>query len=160
MLAAGESHVVVIGGGWAGWGAAKSLCEAGVRVTLIDGMVDPTGSQPITTKSGKPFEAGTKRILERDYPNIKCPQRKISTIGPIFTDFTTSAFLVTRWIGSDCSCFWRAAPVAKPPWSSDGNSEQLQSNFRFKIDSASQDFFYAMLDLYRSDEVFPEIRQA
>ena len=40
---ADASHVVVIGGGWAGWGAAKALCEAGVRVTLVDGMSDPTG---------------------------------------------------------------------------------------------------------------------
>ena len=38
---ADASHVVVIGGGWAGWGAAKTLCEAGVRVTLVDGMPDP-----------------------------------------------------------------------------------------------------------------------
>ena len=37
-----QSHVVVVGAGWAGWGAAKALCEAGVRVTLIDGMADPT----------------------------------------------------------------------------------------------------------------------
>ena len=37
------SHVVVVGAGWGGWGAAKALCEAGVRVTLIDGMADPTG---------------------------------------------------------------------------------------------------------------------
>jgi predicted flavoprotein YhiN len=51
------SHVVVVGAGWAGWGAAKALCEAGIRVTLIDGMPDPTGSTPITTKSGKPFQA-------------------------------------------------------------------------------------------------------
>ena len=45
-------RVVVIGGGWAGWGAAKALCEAGVRVTLLDGMADPTGSTPLTTASG------------------------------------------------------------------------------------------------------------
>ena len=38
---ADASHVVVVGAGWAGWGAAKALCEAGVRVTLIDGMSDP-----------------------------------------------------------------------------------------------------------------------
>ena len=36
-------HVVVIGAGWAGWGAAKALCEAGIRVTLIDGMSIPRG---------------------------------------------------------------------------------------------------------------------
>jgi len=55
MLDRKQSHVVVIGGGWAGWGAAKSLCEAGVDVTLIDGMFDPTGSQPITTKTVNPL---------------------------------------------------------------------------------------------------------
>ena len=38
---ADPSHVVVIGAGWAGWGAAKALCESGVRVSLIDGMADP-----------------------------------------------------------------------------------------------------------------------
>ena len=54
------SHVAVIGAGWAGWGAAKALCEAGVRVTLIDGMTDPTGRTPSRTASGKPFEAGTR----------------------------------------------------------------------------------------------------
>lgn len=33
--------VVVIGAGWAGWGAAKALCDASVRVTLAYGMPDP-----------------------------------------------------------------------------------------------------------------------
>ena len=61
--------MVVIGAGWAGWGAAKALCEAGVRVSLIDGMADPTGGTPLTTASGKPFEAGTRGFW-RDYPNI------------------------------------------------------------------------------------------
>ena len=85
-----QSHVVVIGGGWAGWGAAKSLCEAGVDVTLIDGMPDPTGSQPITTKSGKPFEAGTRGFW-KDYPNINALTEELEIVN-IFTDFTTSAF--------------------------------------------------------------------
>ena len=63
------SRVVVVGGGWAGWGAAKALCEAGFAVTLLDGMADPTGVTPFTTASGKPFEAGTRGFW-RDYPNI------------------------------------------------------------------------------------------
>ena len=45
--AANPSHVVVVGAGWGGWGAAKALCEAGVRVTLVDGLADPTGSTPL-----------------------------------------------------------------------------------------------------------------
>ena len=31
--------VVIIGGGWGGWGSAKSLCEAGYKVTLFDGSI-------------------------------------------------------------------------------------------------------------------------
>ena len=57
---ADASHVMVIGVGWAGWGAAKALCEAGVRATLVDGMSDPTGRTPMRTASGNPFEAGTR----------------------------------------------------------------------------------------------------
>ena len=41
-----SSHVVVIGAGWSGWGAAKALCEAGVRVTLVDGWVILQGIRP------------------------------------------------------------------------------------------------------------------
>ena len=88
--AANPSHVVVIGAGWGGWGAAKALCEAGVRVTLVDGLADPTGSTPLTTASGKPFEAGTRGFW-RDYPNINalCDELGLSDV---FTPFTSSAF--------------------------------------------------------------------
>lgn len=36
---------LVIGGGWAGWGAAKALCESGVDadITLLDALPDPSG---------------------------------------------------------------------------------------------------------------------
>ena len=53
-------HVVVVGGGWGGWGAAKALCEAStpVRVTLLDALQDPTGATVPLTPTGKPTEAG------------------------------------------------------------------------------------------------------
>ena len=98
------SHVVVVGAGWAGWGAAKALCEAGLRVSLLDGMPDPTGRTPITTISGKPFEAGTRGFW-KDYPNINALNDQLGA-GDIFTDFTThdmiSAIgrgLLTKWVG-------------------------------------------------------------
>ena len=81
------SHVVVVGAGWGGWGAAKALCEAGVRVTLIDGMADPSGREPITTSSGKPFEAGTRGFW-KDYPNINALSDELG-LGVIYTEFTT-----------------------------------------------------------------------
>ncbi len=36
---------VVVGGGWAGWGASKALCESkiDVEVILLDALPDPTG---------------------------------------------------------------------------------------------------------------------
>ena len=85
-----SSHVVVIGAGWAGWGAAKALCEAGMRVTLIDGMADPTGRTPTRTATGKPFEAGTRGFW-REYPNINALTHELE-LEHVFTDFTTSAF--------------------------------------------------------------------
>ena len=74
-----QSHVVVVGAGWAGWGAAKALCEAGVRVTLIDGMADPTGSMTTTTASGKPFEAGTRGFWKDSvsYTHLTLPTKRI-----------------------------------------------------------------------------------
>merc|ERR1719253_2199263 len=70
MSAAEEPpHVAIVGAGWGGWGAAKALVENGCRVTLLDGLPDPTGKTPYTTPSGKPFEAGTRGFWY-DYPNI------------------------------------------------------------------------------------------
>ena len=62
MKAADEEppHVAIVGAGWGGWGAAKALVENGCRVTLLDGLPDPTGNTPYVTPSGKPFEAGTR----------------------------------------------------------------------------------------------------
>ena len=90
VASADGSHVMVIGAGWAGWGAAKALSEAGVRVTLVDGMSDPTGRSPMSTASGKPFEAGTRGFW-RDYPNINALTGELG-LTDVFTAFTTSAF--------------------------------------------------------------------
>ena len=40
-----KKKYVVIGGGWGGWGAAKTLCQSNCNadVTLIDALPDPTG---------------------------------------------------------------------------------------------------------------------
>jgi uncharacterized protein with NAD-binding domain and iron-sulfur cluster len=148
-----QSHVVVIGGGWAGWGAAKSLCEAGVCVTLIDGMDNPTGSQPITTKSGKPFEAGTKGFW-KDYPNINALTEELE-IDHVFTDFTTSAFWSPYGLEATAPVFGES-----PQWPSPigqviatiNNFKRLPIQDRLSIAG----LLYAILDLYRSDKVFQE----
>lgn len=82
-----EAHIVVVGAGWAGWGAAKAACEAGARVTLLDALPDPR--TPYLSATGKPVEAGTRGFW-KDYPNIQALCRQLS-IQP-FTDFTNSSF--------------------------------------------------------------------
>ncbi|KAL7459095.1 hypothetical protein ACHAWC_010810 [Mediolabrus comicus] len=100
---------VIIGGGWAGWGAAKALCEGlpynippteatdvgnyqFANITLIDALPDPTGSTPYLSSTGKPVEAGTRGFW-KDYPNINalCAQLGLDE-NDVFTPFTNSSF--------------------------------------------------------------------
>lgn len=55
-----NKKVVVVGGGWAGFGAAKALTEAGpYDVTLLDANPNPGGlSAGWRTASGRSVEAG------------------------------------------------------------------------------------------------------
>ena len=147
----GQSHVVVIGAGWAGWGAAKALCESGVRVTLIDGMPDPTGSQPITTTSGKPFEAGTRGFW-KDYPNIDALTAELG-LGSIFTDFTTSAFWSPEGLEATAPVFGDAVALPSPlgqAFATVSNFKRLPVQDRLSIAG----LLYAILDLNRSDAVY------
>ena len=78
--ATAASKVVVVGAGWGGLGAAKTLCEAGCQVTLVDAQDDPTGATPTVTASGKPFEPGTRGFW-KDYPNITSLVRELGERG-------------------------------------------------------------------------------
>ena len=146
-----QSHVVVVGAGWAGWGAAKALCEAGVRVTLIDGMADPTGSKPTTTASGKPFEAGTRGFW-KDYPNINALTAELG-LSNVFTEFTTSAFWSPEGLEATAPVFGDAAPLPSPlgqAFATVSNFKRLPVQDRLSIAG----LLYAILDLNRSDAVY------
>ena len=146
-----QSHVVVVGAGWAGWGAAKALCEAGVRVTLIDGMPDPTGSQPITTTSGKPFEAGTRGFW-KDYPNINALTAELG-LSNVFTEFTTSAFWSPEGLEATAPVFGDAVALPSPlgqAFATVSNFKRLPVQDRLSIAG----LLYAILDLNRSDAVY------
>ena len=147
------SHVAVIGAGWAGWGAAKSLCEAGVRVTLIDAINDPTGSTPIITKSGKPFEAGTRGFW-KDYPNINALTEELK-LGTIFTDFTTSAFWSPDGLEATAPVFGKEAAWPSPLGqiaATFTNFKRLPLQDRLSIAG----LLYTILDLNRNEKVFIE----
>ena len=147
------SHVVVIGAGWAGWGAAKSLCQAGVRVTLIDGVKDPTGSTPLTTPSGKPFEAGTRGFW-KDYPNINALTEELQ-LGEIFTEFTTSAFWSPDGLEASAPVFGDGPQLPSPlgqAFATFNNFKRLPVADRLSIAG----LLVAMLDLNRNDAVYQQ----
>ena len=147
------SHVVVIGAGWAGWGAAKSLCQAGVRVTLIDGVKDPTGSTPLTTPSGKPFEAGTRGFW-KDYPNINALTEE-RQLGEIFTEFTTSAFWSPDGLEATAPVFGDGPQLPSPlgqAFATFNNFKRLPVADRLSIAG----LLVAMLDLNRNDAVYQQ----
>ncbi len=85
-------HVAVIGGGWAGWGAAKAALAQGCRVTLLDAQPDPTGATPMRSRSGRPVEPGVRGFW-KDYPNIEAMLGEVGVDeDDVFTDFTNSSF--------------------------------------------------------------------
>ena len=54
-------HAIVVGGGWAGFGAAYALLRAGVKVTILDASQTPGGlSAGWRTAGGRSIEAGIK----------------------------------------------------------------------------------------------------
>jgi hypothetical protein len=89
-----KKKFVIVGAGWGGLGAAKTLCESGIdaEVTIIDALPDPTGITPYLSQTGKPVEAGTRGFW-KDYPNI-CEM--LAELGidedDVFTPFTNSSF--------------------------------------------------------------------
>lgn len=81
---------VVVGGGWAGFGAAWQLVKHGFDVTLLDASPNPGGlSQGWRTANGRAVEAGCKGFW-RHYKNIDalCAELRIDP----FTPYTSSAF--------------------------------------------------------------------
>ena len=145
------SHVVVVGAGWGGWGAAKALCEAGVRVTLIDGMADPTGRTPDCTASGKPFEAGTRGFW-KDYPNINALTAELGR-RDVFTPFTTSAFWSPDGLEATAPVFGNGPQLPSPlgqAFATVNNFKRLPVADRLSIAG----LLVAMLDLNRNPDTF------
>ena len=88
-----KPNVVIIGSGWAGFGAAKALSESGgVNVTLLEAANNPGGlAAGYRTKSGREVEAGMKGFWYQ-YANIFSMIKDLRLDESPLTPFTTSGF--------------------------------------------------------------------
>uniref|UniRef100_A0A0G4HSZ0 Amine oxidase domain-containing protein n=1 Tax=Chromera velia CCMP2878 TaxID=1169474 RepID=A0A0G4HSZ0_9ALVE len=88
-----KRKVVIIGGGWAGFGAAKRMTDAGYNVTLLDASENPGGlSTGWRTEKGRPVEAGMKGFWFQ-YPNIFSLLRELNLSKWPLTPCTKSAMI-------------------------------------------------------------------
>ncbi|PSC69064.1 amine oxidase [Micractinium conductrix] len=105
----GAKKVLVVGGGWAGFGAVKHLAEQGYNVTLLDAAENPGGlSAGWRTPQGRAVEAGVKGFWYQ-YHNVFKMVKELGIPWP-FTDFETSGF----W-GSDGKLITQAPVFSKQP---------------------------------------------
>lgn len=150
-----KNHIAVIGAGWAGFGAAKALCEAGCKVTLIDVVRDPTGTLDAMTPTGKPIEPGQKGFWY-DYPNIGSLVKELGLKeSDIFTEFLNSSFYSPSGLEAVAPVFSSSTlPQLPSPlgqvFASFHHFKRLPISDRASIAG----LLYAMLDLYRDEETF------
>ncbi|PNW70427.1 hypothetical protein CHLRE_17g719500v5 [Chlamydomonas reinhardtii] len=82
---------VVVGGGWAGFGAAYALSQAGADVTVLDAAEQPGGlASSWKSQGGKTVEPGIKGFWYQ-YANIFSLVDRLG-LRNVFTEFTQSSF--------------------------------------------------------------------
>ncbi|KAG2497258.1 hypothetical protein HYH03_004842 [Edaphochlamys debaryana] len=98
-------RVVIVGGGWAGFGAAKHLAEQGYDVTLLEAAPNPGGlSGGFRTASGKAVEAGMKGFWFQYRNTFKLIEDLNLPSWPL-TDFTTSGFWNPKGLVTEAPVF-------------------------------------------------------
>ncbi|KAF8066234.1 pds [Scenedesmus sp. PABB004] len=113
----GRPKVVVVGGGWAGFGAAKHLAEQGYAVTLVDAAKNPGGlSTGFRNSKGQALEAGMKGMWYT-YSNIFALLRDLGASSGApwpLTDFTTSGFWSPAGLTTEAPVFSRLPRLPTP----------------------------------------------
>jgi len=100
----GRKKAVIVGAGWAGFGAAKHLATQGFDVTLLDGSPNPGGlSAGWRTPQGRSVEAGVKGFWYQ-YANIFALVRELG-LRDVFTRFTPSGFWSPRGLTTQAPVF-------------------------------------------------------
>lgn len=96
QAAASASHptkrVVVVGGGWAGFGCAKALTEAGFDTVLLDAATNPGGAAAgWRSQKGRAIELGIKGFWY-SYNNIFSLLKELDLPSWPLTEYKTSGF--------------------------------------------------------------------
>lgn len=149
-----SKRVVVVGSGWGGVGAAKTILEnqPGVEVILVDAMKDPTGMTPHVTPTNKPFEAGVRGFW-KDYPNIYSTIENFIGVqqDQVFTPCTNSSFYSPDGLEATAPVFGDSLQLPSPLgqiFASFDLFERLPIVDRISMVG----LLYAMLDYDRSEE--------
>ena len=150
-----KPRIAVIGGGWSGWSAAKTLCENGCSVTLLDSLDDPGGKRELVNANGKIISPG-ERGFWYDYPNIAYLLKELNiSESNVFTSFTNSSFYSPDGLEATAPVFSSGEFLQLPsPF-----GQVLASFTKFKRlplqDRASiVGLLYAILDVYRDEKTF------
>ncbi|KAF5833500.1 hypothetical protein DUNSADRAFT_10187 [Dunaliella salina] len=111
VYAENGKNVVIVGGGWAGFGAAKHLSECGYNTTLLDAKSNPGGlSSGFRTKKGQAVEAGIKGFWY-SYKNIFKLVEELNLPEWPFTDWTNSGFWSPKGLVTEAPVFSRQAQL-------------------------------------------------
>ena len=150
-----KPHVAVVGSGWGGWGAAKTLLQNGCKVTLLDSLPDPTGSLPYNTPSGKPFEAGTRGFWQ-DYPNINRLIKELNlNEDDIFTPCTNSSFYSPHGLEATAPVFGASSfPILPSPLGQILATFELFERLPLSDRASMFGLLYATIDFTRDEKSF------
>ncbi|GAX73691.1 hypothetical protein CEUSTIGMA_g1142.t1 [Chlamydomonas eustigma] len=100
-----QKNVVIVGQGWAGFGAAKHLSEQGYNVTLLEASPNPGGlASGWRTASGREVEAGMKGFWYQ-YKNIFALLEELELSEWPLTSWTTSGFWSPRGLVTEAPVF-------------------------------------------------------
>ena len=147
------AKVAVVGAGFGGWGAVKSIVEAGHECVLIDAIPDPTGKSPFLTPSGKPFEPGTKGFW-KDYPNIYSTLDELGVKQEdIFTPCTNSSFFSPFGLEATAPVFGDSLELPSPLGQVFA-SASLFKRLPLQDRASMVGLLLAMLDYDRDEETF------
>eukprot|EP01031_Cornospumella_fuschlensis_P043019 gene43019-52576_t len=156
MSVSNRPSVAVIGAGWAGWGAAKALCESGCDVTLIDTLSDPACASPLLTSTNRPYEPG-QRGFWFDYPNIANLLTSLNiSEQDVFTPYLNSSFYSPYGLEAAAPVFsdFPLSPVLPSPLGQMLASFKLFKRLPLQDRASIAGLLLAILDLYRDQESF------